>query len=67
MGAQGAEPAWGWAPRARSRPAPGRLFAVYDAFAAGYEVDEVFRLSGIDPDDLPDRLLGPVARHLFLL
>ncbi len=32
-----------------SRPAPGRLFAVYDAFAAGYEVDEVFRLSGIDP------------------
>ena len=22
---------------------------------------------GLDPDDLPDRLLGPVARHLFLL
>ena len=32
-----------------SRPAPGRLFAIYDAFAAGFEVDEVFRLSGIDP------------------
>jgi carbamoyl-phosphate synthase large subunit len=32
-----------------SRPAPGRLFAVYDAFASGYSIDEVHRLSGIDP------------------
>ncbi len=32
-----------------SRPAPGRLFAIYDAFAAGFELEEVHRLSGIDP------------------
>ncbi len=32
-----------------ARPAPGRLFAVYDAFAAGHSIEEVARLSGIDP------------------
>ncbi|PCH83110.1 MAG: carbamoyl phosphate synthase large subunit, partial [Planctomycetota bacterium] len=32
-----------------SRPAPGRLFAIYDAFRADYSIDEVHRLSGIDP------------------
>ena len=32
-----------------SRPAPGRLFALYDAFLAGYPMEEVARLSGIDP------------------
>jgi len=31
-----------------ARPAPGRLFAIYDAFVAGYPVEEVARLSGID-------------------
>ena len=32
-----------------SRPAPGRLFAVYDAFCADYSVETVHKLSGIDP------------------
>ncbi|MBO47290.1 MAG: carbamoyl phosphate synthase large subunit [Planctomycetes bacterium] len=32
-----------------SRPAPGRLFALYDAFCADYEIEEVARLSGVDP------------------
>jgi len=32
-----------------SRPAPGRLFAVYDAFCQRYTVEEVARLTGIDP------------------
>ncbi|RMH02619.1 MAG: carbamoyl-phosphate synthase large subunit [Planctomycetota bacterium] len=32
-----------------ARPAPGRLFAIYDAFAHGFEIEEVARLSGIDP------------------
>ncbi len=32
-----------------SRPAPGRLFAIYDAFLSDYSVDEVARLTGIDP------------------
>jgi carbamoyl-phosphate synthase large subunit len=32
-----------------SRPAPGRLFAIYDAFAQLYTVEEVARLTRIDP------------------
>ena len=36
-------------PQKISRPAPGRLFAIYDAFLSDYSVDEVYRLSGIDP------------------
>ena len=32
-----------------ARPAPGRLFALYDAFRAGHSLDEVQRLCGIDP------------------
>ncbi len=32
-----------------SRPAPGRLFAIYDAFCSGYSIDEIHQLSGIDP------------------
>ena len=32
-----------------SRPAPGRLFAIYDAFCSGYRIDEIHQLSGIDP------------------
>ncbi len=32
-----------------SRPAPGRLFAIYDAFIQRYNVMEVARLTGIDP------------------
>lgn len=32
-----------------SRPAPGRLFAIYDAFVQRYNVMEVARLTGIDP------------------
>ncbi len=32
-----------------SRPAPGRLFAIYDAFCADYSVETVHNLSGIDP------------------
>ena len=31
-----------------SRPAPGRIFAVYDAFVQRYTVEEVARLTGID-------------------
>ena len=31
------------------RPAPGRLFGVYDAFLADMPLEEVQRLSGIDP------------------
>jgi carbamoyl-phosphate synthase large subunit len=32
-----------------SRPAPGRLFAIYDAFCADYSVETVHNLCGIDP------------------
>ncbi|KAA3605215.1 MAG: carbamoyl-phosphate synthase large subunit [Planctomycetota bacterium] len=32
-----------------ARPAPGRLFAIYDAIVAGHEIEEIQRLSGIDP------------------
>jgi carbamoyl-phosphate synthase large subunit len=32
-----------------ARPAPGRLFAIYDAFVARYNIMEVARLTGIDP------------------
>jgi carbamoyl-phosphate synthase large subunit len=32
-----------------ARPAPGRLFAIYDAFVQRYNVMEVARLTGIDP------------------
>ena len=36
-------------PQKMMRPAPGRLFAIYDAFVQDYSVDEVHRLTGIDP------------------
>ena len=36
-------------PQKVARPAPGRLFALYDAFLSGYGVEEVQRWSGIDP------------------
>ncbi len=32
-----------------ARPAPGRIFAVHDAFREGMSVEEVAKLSGIDP------------------
>ena len=32
-----------------ARPAPGRIFAVYDAFLSDFSIEEVARLSGIDP------------------
>ncbi|MGB0952780.1 MAG: carbamoyl-phosphate synthase large subunit [Planctomycetota bacterium] len=35
-------------PQKIARPAPGRLFALYDAFTNGYDIEEVYRLSGID-------------------
>jgi carbamoyl-phosphate synthase large subunit len=55
-------------PQKVARPAPGRLFALYDAFHHGMEVDELHRLSGIDPWfltylrelALTDRALGEV-------
>ena len=31
-----------------SRPAPGRIFGIYDAFRAGYSLEEVHQLSKID-------------------
>ena len=36
-------------PQKIARPAPGRLFALYDAFRSDYSVETVNRLSGIDP------------------
>ncbi|MCG8486972.1 MAG: carbamoyl-phosphate synthase large subunit, partial [Chromatiales bacterium] len=36
-------------PKLLATPTPGRLFAVYDALKAGHDVDEIYRLSGIDP------------------
>jgi len=36
-------------PQKIARPAPGRLFALYDAFQSDYSVEQVYRLSGIDP------------------
>ena len=35
--------------RKLSRPAPGRIFAIYDAFVQHYTVEEVARLTRIDP------------------
>ena len=32
-----------------SRPAPGRIFAIYDAFLSGSDIETLHRLSGIDP------------------
>jgi len=32
-----------------ARPAPGRLFAIHDAIQAGHPIEEIARLSGIDP------------------
>jgi len=36
-------------PQKIARPAPGRLFAIYDAFLHGQSVEEVHRLCKIDP------------------
>lgn len=36
-------------PQKIARPAPGRLFAVYDAFRHGESVEDVYRLCSIDP------------------
>ncbi|MHC4823592.1 MAG: carbamoyl-phosphate synthase large subunit [Planctomycetota bacterium] len=36
-------------PQKIARPAPGRMFALYDAFRNDYSIDTVYRLSGIDP------------------
>ncbi|HEX9793661.1 MAG TPA: carbamoyl-phosphate synthase large subunit [Planctomycetota bacterium] len=57
-----------------ARPAPGRIFAVHDAFEAGYSIDEIARLTAIDPwflayleelvqvqDALEDRALQSIA------
>jgi carbamoyl-phosphate synthase large subunit len=35
--------------RKLSRPAPGRIFSIYDAFVQHYTVEEVARLTSIDP------------------
>jgi carbamoyl-phosphate synthase large subunit len=32
-----------------ARPSPGRLFGIYDAFQSGMSVEDVARLSGVDP------------------
>ena len=40
---------------------------IYRQLAPHAAVDVASLPDGLDPDDLPDRLLGPVARHLFLL